>query len=159
DRRATGGRAARARRRLVRRAAVERDPEGHPAVRAADDLRRAAARRRHRAPPARGGGDDRGRIGDRLPRAPCREHHGDDEAHGRHRRPLAAGGALALGAHAAGAARDSLSRMTDEDLRERKRLFETVTLLRTLERLNRLVSSSLYALPLLGAIARATADV
>ncbi|HYE93515.1 MAG TPA: GAF domain-containing protein [Terriglobales bacterium] len=49
--------------------------------------------------------------------------------------------------------------MTDDDLREKKRLQERAERLRTLERLNRLVSSSLDWEDVLGAIARAAADL
>jgi len=49
--------------------------------------------------------------------------------------------------------------MTNDDLPETKRLRESTARLRTLERLNRLVSSSLGYEDVLGAIARAAADI
>src|SRR2546428_1330942 len=49
--------------------------------------------------------------------------------------------------------------MSDEDARDYKRLVEATARLRTLERLNRLVSSSLAIEEVLGAIARAASDI
>src|SRR6185503_6202000 len=123
------------------------------------DLRRTPSRRRHGAAPPRRGGDDRRGVGHRLPRAARRQHHGDDEAHGGHRGTVAAWCAVALGIEPSRAIDDSMAGMTDDDLTTTKRLQETAARLRTLGRLNRLVSSSLAYEEVLGAIARAAADI